>query len=173
MKKLILLLVTGGLSLACAAAAPADTLFLTEPDLPAEVLERDWQPDGQSVIKRPDGTVCVTDHYKRRGEGSLFRLFFEGGSAWTGTITLLLFALLLAAWKAPQCVRTLGRLALGFGMLSFLIGGYAVSDLLQEHTVSDGIVWAGLRVGLIAPIYGLGVYAVSLVIRIVQRPRSL
>lgn len=153
--------------------AAADTLFTTEPALPTEVLERDYKPDGQSVIMRPDGVVCVTDHYKRRGEGSLFRLFFEGGSAWTGTITLLLVALLLAAWKAPQCVRTLGRLALGFGLLTFLLGCYSVCDLLKEHVVSDGIVWAGLRVGLIAPIYGAGVCAVSLVIRIVQRPRRL
>ena len=157
-------------ALPCAAA---DTLFTTKPAVPPEVLDQQYEPNGQTVITRPDGVVCVIDHYKRRGEGSLFQLFFEGGSAWTGTITLLLVALLLAAWKAPQCVCTLGRLALGFGLLSFLLGCYSVSGLLEEHVVSDGIVWAGLRVGLIAPIYGAGVCAVSLVIRIVQRPRRL
>ncbi len=175
MNKLLLLaaLLLGTAAFAAAEPAAADTLFRTEPDLPQAELTRNWSPDGRTVVKRPDGTVCVTEHYKRRDRGSFFMLFFEGGSNWMTLITLLLFAQLLAAWKRPECVRLLGTLALCVGLLSLLFGCFSVCSLLRTTDVSDGILWAGIRVGLIAPIYGLAVCSLSLVIRLLQKPQLL
>lgn len=155
------------------AAAPferPDTLFATDPaDLP-EHWEEEWRPAGRSILKRPDGTVCVTNHYERRGERSLQRLFTEGGAEWMGVITLLLVALLLALWKMPAHMRELGELALCVGLLSFLFGLYGMSDVLRNTgDVPAHIVWAGLRVALIAPLYGLLVYLLSLVLRLIRK----
>ncbi len=153
-----------------AAAVRADTVFSVSPDFLPDNPDSSWKMDGESVITGRDGVVYVTRHYSKRS--SIFDLFLEGGLNWMGLITLLLVALFLAAWKAPAWVEELGLLALAVGWLSFLTGCYGVSDFLRNGAgVSPGILWAGLRVGLIAPLYGMIVYVVSLVLRIVQKPR--
>lgn len=152
------------------AAVRADTVYSVSPDFLPDNPDSSWKMDGESVITGRDGVVYVTRHYSKRN--SIFDLFLEGGLNWMGLITLLLVALFLAAWKAPAWVEELGLLALAVGWLSFLVGLYGVSDVLRhEAGVSPAILWSGLRVGLIAPLYGMIVYVVSLVLRIVQKPR--
>lgn len=153
-----------------AAAVRADTVYSVSPDFLPDNPDSSWKKDGESIITGRDGVVYVTRHYSKRS--SIFDLFLEGGLNWMGLITLLFVALFLAAWKAPAWVEELGLLALAVGWLSFLVGCYGVSDILRhEAGVSPGILWSGLRVGLIAPLYGMIVYVVSLVLRIVQKPR--
>lgn len=153
-----------------AGAVRADTVYSVSPDFLPDNPDSSWKKDGESVITGRDGVVYVTRHYSKRN--SIFDLFLEGGLNWMGLITLLLVALFLAAWKAPAWVEELGLLALAVGWLSFLVGLYGVSDVLRhEAGVSPAILWSGLRVGLIAPLYGMIVYVVSLVLRIVQKPR--
>ena len=102
----------------------------------------------------------------------MFELFVLGGVPWMTGLTLFLLALLLAAWKAPAWVKEFGLIALAVGVLAFLLGFFkAASDLSLAGDYHPRIVWGGLRVALIAPIYGLLIYFVSLVIRIIQKPR--
>lgn len=100
-------------------------------------------------------------------------LFLEGGYSWMTAITCCLIALLFAAWKAPRWVKEFGLLALILGILSMMVGLYSVADLIQAsgYPVSFTLLCGGLRVGFIAPIYGMIVYALSLVVRIALKPR--
>lgn len=175
MKKILTLfaglLLFGTTVFAQPAPTASDTVYHADPVAVAGT--HDAAPADRSVIQGPDGTVRVTDHFERRDTGSIFSLFFEGGYTWMGTITLLLIGLLLAAWKRPECVGKLGALALIVGILSTVVGIFGVSYVLQANDVSAGIVWAGIRVALIAPIYGFLVCILSLVIRLLQKPRLL
>ncbi len=103
----------------------------------------------------------------------LANLFLEGGYTWMTAITFCLIALLFAAWKAPRWVKEFGQLALILGILSMMTGFYSVADLIQAsgYPVSFTLLCGGLRVGFIAPIYGMIVYALSLVVRIALKPR--
>ena len=57
-----------------------------------------------------------------RANFSLARLFVEGGPAIMIVITLLLIALLLAAWKAPKWVKEIGIGALVVAVFGTLLG---------------------------------------------------
>lgn len=88
-------------------------------------------------------------------------------------ITLCLIGMCFAAWKAPRWVKEIGLLALCTGMLSMMVGLYSVFDVVQSsgYPVSFTLLCGGLRVGLIAPLYGTIVYMVSLLLRIAVKPR--
>lgn len=157
---------------AAARAVHPDTLFETVPANLLEQWEATWESDGRSIVTAPDGTVFVTDYYKRRDADSLRRLFTEGGTGWMGVITLLLVALLFAALKKPVRTRELGQLALCIGLLAFLVGLYGMSDALRNTgEIPARVVWSGLRICLIAPLYGLGVYLCSLLLRLIRKLR--
>ena len=102
----------------------------------------------------------------------MFELFVKGGILWMTFLTINLLALLLAAWKAPAWVKEIGIIALVVGVLAFLLGFYqAANDIAKAGDIAPYIVWGGLNIALIVPIYGLIIYLVSLMIRIVQKPR--
>ena len=99
-------------------------------------------------------------------------------------LTVLLVAVFLAAWKAPRWIKEIGILALVFGFLTLLIGFYQMFEALQEVSmslgesvsglfdlISPGVFFGGMKVGLIPFFYGIIVYMVSLVLRIVKKPR--
>ncbi len=89
-------------------------------------------------------------------------------------ITLELIALLLAAWKAPGWVKEIGLVALMTGILGTLTGLFSAAESIQAAgDVSQGLLWGGIRVALITVLYGMVIYMISLVIRIVQKPRLL
>ncbi len=91
-----------------------------------------------------------------------------------GVLTLELIALLLAAWKAPGWVKEIGLLALVTGPVWFMRGFYmAASAIAQAGDIAPSLLWSGVRVTLISLIYGCLIYALSLIIRIVQKPRLL
>ena len=102
----------------------------------------------------------------------MFELFVLGGVPWMTALTLILLALLLAAWKAPAWVKEIGIIALVVGMLYFLLGIYvAAMNIAQAGSIAQHIIWAGFQIAVIGPIYGFIIYLVSLIIRIVQKPR--
>ena len=102
----------------------------------------------------------------------LVQLFLEGGTIGMGVITLLLAFMLFAAWKFPAWVKEIGIAALVASILWTLLGLYqAFGALLRAPDISPIVIFGGLRVALISTIYGMGVYLISLIIRIVQKPR--
>lgn len=87
-------------------------------------------------------------------------------------ISLLLVGLFFAAWKAPAWVKEIGLFALAFGFMFTLIGFMQAGAAIQElGDVAGYIIWGGVKVALIPAVYGLIVYLVSLVLRIIKKPR--
>ena len=104
----------------------------------------------------------------------MFKLFLEGGIIGMGLLTIELILLLLAAWKAPGWVREIGLLALLTGVLWTLTGVYQAGTALEAAgDVSISLVWGGIKVMCIGLIYGCLIYSLSLIIRIIQKPRLL
>ena len=97
-------------------------------------------------------------------------------------LTILLVSLFFAAWKAPAWVKEIGLFALIFGLMSPMFPLYRLFTTLQEvaadrndiiglfDLISPGVLFAG-KVIMIPVIYGMMIYLVSLVLRIVKKPR--
>ena len=107
-----------------------------------------------------------------RANVSLPQLFVEGGLGWMIGISLFLIALLIAAWKAPRWVKEIGIGALVYAIFGTLLGLSQIFDAFQSFPdVGFGVICGGLKVALISVQYGLIVYFISLIIRIIQKPR--
>lgn len=103
----------------------------------------------------------------------MFTLFHDGGIFTMTVITILFIALLIAAWKAPRWVREIGHLTLALVAIMTLIPLHnaAKAVLACDGNISPNLLWAGVKCLTIPLIYALIVYSVSLIIRIVQKPR--
>ena len=97
-------------------------------------------------------------------------LFYEGGLIFMSVITLILVLLLYAAWKAPAWVKEAGLVALAFGFFSCLLSVYVGFLTMSRVDVESTIAFGGFRMALIPLMYGVIVYIISLVIRIIQKP---
>ena len=107
-----------------------------------------------------------------RASVSLPQLFVEGGLGWMIGISLFLIALFIAAWKAPRWVKEIGIGALVYAIFGTLLGLLQIFDAIQHFPdVGFGIICGGLKVALIPTFYGLIVYFLSLVIRVIHKPR--
>lgn len=105
-------------------------------------------------------------------DGSVSQFFVEGGVPGMIVLTLFLIALLLAAWKAPGWVREIGLGALATSVFWTLLGLYQMFGAIQMMgDVSFPVICGGLRIAMISIFYGLIIYFISLLIRIVQKPR--
>lgn len=103
---------------------------------------------------------------------NLFDLFVSGGPVWMIVITLLFIALFFAAWKAPAWVKETGIAALVVGIFWTLCGFLQMADFLAGHDdVASTIIAGGVKVALVPVLYGLIVYLVSLIMRIIHKPR--
>ena len=100
-------------------------------------------------------------------------LFVQGGILIMTIITILFVCLLFAAWKAPEWVKEIGIVTLVVSLISIALGWYNAADALVQTNgdISPVLVWSGIKCHLTALIYGLFVYLVSLIIRIVRKPR--
>lgn len=99
-------------------------------------------------------------------------LFVSGGAGYMTIISLFLIALLIAAWKAPRWVKEIGIGALVVAIFATLLGLYQIFTALQMvGDISSAVICGGLKVAMIPTFYGLIVYFISLVIRIIQKPR--
>lgn len=95
--------------------------------------------------------------------------FQQGGYFPMSVVTVLLIALLLAAWKAPGRVKEIGLIALAFGFLWIANATIECGNIMQDDIlVSPNIMWGGLKRCLIPVAYSIIVYIISLVIRIIR-----
>ncbi len=102
----------------------------------------------------------------------MYKLFLEGGPVFMAILTVLLAGLFFAAWKAPRWVKEIGAFALCFGFFSMLLGLRQMLGALQQAgDIATPVLCGGFKVALIPVIYGMVIYLISLVIRIVQKPR--
>ena len=107
-----------------------------------------------------------------RASVSIPQLFVEGGLVWMICISLFLIAIFIAAWKAPRWVKEIGIGALVFAIFGTLAGLAQMFDAIQMFgDISPAVICGGLKVTLIPTFYGLIVYFVSLIIRVIQKPR--
>lgn len=105
---------------------------------------------------------------------SLYELYQQGGVLFMSLITLCLVGVLLAAWKMPSRVKELGIAALVLGIVSWAVGMYQAMGVLQINgDISPSVLLGGAKVALIAPIWGAIVYFISLVVRIIQKPKTI
>ena len=103
-----------------------------------------------------------------------YNFFQLGGYGPMSIVTLLLIALLLAAWKAPAWVKEIGLIALALGFLLQAIYLIRRGDAIQSvdaNSISPNITWMGVKCSLIPSAYCVTVYIVSLIIRIARKPR--
>ena len=114
----------------------------------------------------------------------MFKLFMQGGAGYMTILTVLLVAIFFAAWKAPRWIKEIGTFALVFGFLTLLIGLYQMFAALQQvamdlgegvsgifDLVSPDVLFGGIKVGLIPVTYGMIIYLISLIVRIIKKPR--
>lgn len=102
----------------------------------------------------------------------MFAFFVNGGLAFMSVLTVLLVAIFFAAWKAPRWVKEIGAFALAFGFLSLIIALQQMFDVISSGAdVPLVVLGAGLKVALIPLFYGIIIYLVSLVVRVIQKPR--
>lgn len=104
---------------------------------------------------------------------NLFSLFVSGGPVGMIIITLLFIALFFAAWKAPAWVKEIGIAALVVGIFWTLLGQLQMADFIQGYDgdISKNVLAGGIKVSLIPVMYGLIVYFVSLVLRVLHKPK--
>jgi hypothetical protein len=102
----------------------------------------------------------------------MLELFYQGGTLFMSLLTILLIALIVAAFKFPEWINEIGLLALAIGALGQIIGLYGAFKGIEEMgEVSQQMMAGGLKVSSITTMYGLIIYIISLVIRIIQKPR--
>ena len=104
---------------------------------------------------------------------ALPQLFLEGGPVGMSILTVILVGLLFAAWKAPEWVKEIGAAGLAFSLFMIAISWYKAATAVEicKGAISPALLWGGLKCCMVTFIYGLIIYLVSLVIRIVRKPR--
>ena len=102
----------------------------------------------------------------------MFKLFMEGGPVFMAILTAVLAGLFFAAWKAPRWVKEIGAFALVFGIFSTFLGIMQMLGAVQDiGEIATGVLCGGMKVTLIPTAYGMTIYMVSLILRIVEKPR--
>ena len=87
-------------------------------------------------------------------------------------ISVLLILMLIAAWKAPKWVKEIGIGALVAGIFATLLGLVQIFDAIQMFgDISLSVICGGLKVAMIPVLYGIIVFFISLIIRVIQKPR--
>lgn len=87
-------------------------------------------------------------------------------------LTVELICMLFAAWKAPAWVKEIGLLALLTGIFYQVLGMFQAFGVIQmAGDISPSLLAGGFRVSFISVMYGMLIYAASLVIRMLQKPR--
>lgn len=103
-----------------------------------------------------------------------FQSFWAYGSSWQLILMSILFiCLLISAWKAPRWVRTIGHVALILGIIIGLIGIQQLSDTVQSEfpVETNRFIAGGFTHIFPTVIYSFFVYFVSLIIRVILKPR--
>ncbi len=102
----------------------------------------------------------------------MVKLFIAGGTLSMSVLSVELIILILAAWKFPSRVKEVGLIALMTGLVSVMTGmyqGFGAIELAGD--ISTVVFISGMKVALIPIIYGSLIYLLSLIIRVIQKPR--
>ena len=88
-------------------------------------------------------------------------------------LTVLLVGLLFAAWKAPAWVKEIGAAALVVSILDIAVSWYNAAHAVEicQGNISPALLWGGLKCCVVTICYGLIIYLVSLIIRLIRKPR--
>ncbi len=102
----------------------------------------------------------------------MINLFYAGNPLDMTILTIELVLLILAAWKKPTWVKEIGLIALMTGILGLFWGLYHACDAIQiAGDISTSVLAGGFKVALIPIIYACLIYFLSLIIRIIQKPK--
>ena len=100
-------------------------------------------------------------------------LFYQGGPLFMSVLTLVLLGVLVSFWKFPNWTKELGILALALGILGQIIGLYsAFKGIEQMGEVSQAMMAGGLKVSSITTIYGLLIYIISVLLRLIKKAKN-
>ena len=89
-------------------------------------------------------------------------------------LTIEFIGVLLAAWKAPGWVKEAGLIAFITGFIGTVLGFIQIGfSVAEAQGIAPFIIWIGVRVALMTLLYGSLIYGVSLVIRMIQKPKLL
>ncbi len=112
----------------------------------------------------------------------MFKLFIEGGPLFMGILTIIfVFMLAVSIWSFVQIqsssfsleelrrkikyIKSIGLFALVFGILGQLIGLFQAFTVIEQmESVSSAILAGGLKVSMITTLYGMIIYAISILI---------
>jgi len=110
----------------------------------------------------------------------MFKLFYEGGTLFMGFLTLILFLILAIAIfniiliskkdykdisetrKKLSYIKSLGLFALVSGFMGQLVGMYQALGIIEQVAeISSSLLAGGLKVSMIAPLYGMLIFLIS------------
>lgn len=102
----------------------------------------------------------------------VFTYFVEGNPLYMAILSLLLILLLLTAWKSPWKVKEVGLTALTLGIIFSLISLVQMADTIKAFGyVGGAVIGGGISASMHSVIFGLIIYLISLIIRLIQKPR--
>lgn len=85
-------------------------------------------------------------------------------------LTIILLGVLVSYWKFPNWTKELGILALATGVLGQIIGLYsAFKGIEQMGEVSQSMMVGGLKVSTITTMYGILIYIISVLLRLLKK----
>ena len=83
-------------------------------------------------------------------------------------LTFLLICVVISSSKKQKIVKALGLLAFIVGLLSAVLGLYSAFSIIEQvGNASPSIIAGGFKVAFTNLIYGLTIFAISLVIDII------
>ena len=105
---------------------------------------------------------------------SFIQLLSQSGLLVIVFLTVLLVLLLLAAWKAPNWVKEIGQAALASSILiEAIVWIRSISVIIQcNGEISPLLLWNGVASTLCVISYGLIIYIISLILRVMGKPRK-
>ena len=105
-------------------------------------------------------------------ESALFKFVLSADPYGITLITLCLIALFFVAWKAPAWVKEVGLAGLAVGVFWTICEFMAMSHgILECGEVDSYIIWGAVPIALVPAAYGIIVYFISLIIRIIRKPK--
>ena len=99
-------------------------------------------------------------------------LFYQGGPLFMTILTIMLISVIVCYFKFPSWIKELGIIALSVGILGQIIGLYgAFKGIELMGEVSQKTMVGGLKVSSITTIYGLIIYIISMVLRLIKKSK--
>ncbi|WBL41729.1 MotA/TolQ/ExbB proton channel family protein [Algoriphagus halophytocola] len=101
----------------------------------------------------------------------MIHLFNAGGPVYMSILTILLLTVLLSVYKFPKWTKEIGLLALTVGILGQVVGLYGVFEGIESMggNVEQAMIVGGLKISMISMIYGVIIFIVSLLGRLINK----